>query len=193
MFVVDSVGNVQPFQSLHGQNTYAGYLKSIVKTSVKSFPAKELGPNGETQWITDVQPMVYISNANVVGSVTDINDEIETPEVDINEVTVGGITYDKEGLELLREIDPEAYELLVNNSTQYFGESEARNEFETQPGELGNLNIPGITAKELNDVGAFLFNSVLGTIEQNDSNTIKPRLIYDRLMSSPEQFLFEKM
>ena len=25
------------------------------------------------------------------------------------------------------------------------------------------------------------------------SNTIKPRLIYDRLMSSPEQFLFEKM
>lgn len=193
MFVVDSVGNVQPFQSLHGQNTYAGYLKSIVKTSVKSFPAKELGPNGETQWITDVQPMVYISNANVVGSVTDINDEIETPEVDINEATVGGITYDKEGLELLREIDPEAYELLVNNSTQYFGESEARNEFETQPGELGNLNIPGITAKELNDVGAFLFNSVLGTIEQNDSNTIKPRLIYDRLMSSPEQFLFEKM
>lgn len=193
MFVVDSVGNVQPFQSLHGQNTYAGYLKSIVKTSVKSFPAKELGPNGETQWITDVQPMVYISNANVVGSVTDINDEIETPEVDINEVTVGGITYDKEGLELLREIDPEAYELLVNNSTHYFGESEARNEFETQPGELGNLNIPGITAKELNDVGAFLFNSVLGTIEQNDSNTIKPRLIYDRLMSSPEQFLFEKM
>lgn len=193
MFVVDSVGNVQPFQSLHGQNTYAGYLKSIVKTSVKSFSAKELGPNGETQWITDVQPMVYISNANVVGSVTDINDEIETPEVDINEATVGGITYDKEGLELLREIDPEAYELLVNNSTQYFGESEARNEFETQPGELGNLNIPGITAKELNDVGAFLFNSVLGTIEQNDSNTIKPRLIYDRLMSSPEQFLFEKM
>ena len=193
MFVVDSVGNVQPFQSLHGQNTYAGYLKSIVKTSVKSFPAKELGPNGETQWITDVQPMVYISNANVVGSVTDINDEIETPEVDINEATVGGVTYDKEGLELLREIDPEAYELLVNNSTQYFGESEARNEFETQPGELGNLNIPGITAKELNDVGAFLFNSVLGTIEQNDSNTIKPRLIYDRLMSSPEQFLFEKM
>ena len=193
MFVVDSVGNVQPFQSLHGQNTYAGYLKSIVKTSVKSFPAKELGPNGETQWITDVQPMVYISNANVVGSVTDINDEIETPEVDINEVTVGGITYDKEGLELLKEIDPEAYELLVNNSTHYFGESEARNEFETQPGELGNLNIPGITAKELNDVGAFLFNSVLGTIEQNDSNTIKPRLIYDRLMSSPEQFLFEKM
>lgn len=193
MFVVDSVGNVQPFQSLHGQNTYAGYLKSIVKTSVKSFPAKELGPNGETQWITDVQPMVYISNANVVGSVTDINDEIETPEVDINEATVGGITYDKEGLELLKEIDPEAYELLVNNSTHYFGESEARNEFETQPGELGNLNIPGITAKELNDVGAFLFNSVLGTIEQNDSNTIKPRLIYDRLMSSPEQFLFEKM
>ena len=193
MFVVDSVGNVQPFQSLHGQNTYAGYLKSIVKTSVKSFPAKELGPNGETQWITDVQPMVYISNANVVGSVTDINDEIETPEVDINEATVGGVTYDKEGLELLKEIDPEAYELLVNNSTQYFGESEARNEFETQPGELGNLNIPGITAKELNDVGAFLFNSVLGTIEQNDSNTIKPRLIYDRLMSSPEQFLFEKM
>lgn len=193
MFVVNSVGNVQPFQSLHGQNTYAGYLKSIVKTSVKSFPAKELGPNGETQWITDVQPMVYISNANVVGSVTDINDEIETPEVDINEATVGGITYDKEGLELLKEIDPEAYELLVNNSTHYFGESEARNEFETQPGELGNLNIPGITAKELNDVGAFLFNSVLGTIEQNDSNTIKPRLIYDRLMSSPEQFLFEKM
>ena len=34
---------------------------------------------------------------------------------------------------------------------------------------------------------------MLGTIEQNDSNTIKPRLIYDRLMSSPEQFLFEKM
>lgn len=203
MFVVDSVGNVQPFQSLHGQNTYAGYLKSIVKTSVKSFPAKELGPNGETQWITDVQPMVYISNANVEQLTStetgqpkqsvDINDEIETPEVDINEATVGGVTYDKEGLELLREIDPEAYELLVNNSTHYFGESEARNEFETQPGELGNLNIPGITAKELNDVGAFLFNSVLGTIEQNDSNTIKPRLIYDRLMSSPEQFLFEKI
>lgn len=193
MFVVDAAGNVQEFKSMHGQNNYAGYIKSLVKTYVKSFKAKELDAEGNEQWITDVQPMVYVSNANSQ-QLIDINEiESEVESFDINDVTINGVTYDKAGLELLKEIDPEQYQLLVNNSTHYFGESDARNEFEAAPGELGLLSIPGISARELNDIGAFLFNSVLGTIEQNENNTIKPRLIYDRLMSSPEQFLTEKM
>ena len=63
MFTVDSTGKVAPFQSAHGQNTYAGFAKTLYKTSIKSFEAMEKGPGNTTQWITDVQPMIYLTNS----------------------------------------------------------------------------------------------------------------------------------
>ena len=41
MFTVSNDGNIQSFKSKHGQNTYSGFVKSILQTSVKSFPSKE--------------------------------------------------------------------------------------------------------------------------------------------------------
>ena len=194
MFTVDSTGKVQPFQSAHGQNTYAGFAKTLYKTSVKSFEAMEKGPGNTTQWITDIQPMIYLTNSIVQEKVPEQTQE--EPTGDINEQTEDvnqGIT--EEQIAILKEaMSEEAFELYMNNNNHSFGESEARNEFtDTNAENLSILRVPGVSNKELADTANFLFNSVLSTIIQNDNNTVKPRLIYDRLQSSPEQFLNGKI
>lgn len=199
MFSIDNEGNIQSFQSKHGQNTYSGFLKSILRTTIKSFPSKELNGEGKpVAWITDVQPMVYVTNnveqlkeevapTEVVESTPDINDQIDTPStVDINN------TMSEEQLNILREtLTPEEFELFMYNKPNSFDiDSEARNIFvDEQARELGILRIPGISNKELAHIGDYLFNSVLATIQPTENKTIKPRLVYERLMSSPEQFL----
>lgn len=194
MFTVDSTGKVQPFQSAHGQNTYAGFAKTLYTTSVKSFEAMEKGPGNTTQWITDVQPMIYLTNSIVQEKVPEQTQE--EPSMDVNEVSEDvnqGIT--EEQIAILKEVmSEEAFELYMNNNNHSFGESEARNEFtDTDAENLSILRVPGVSNKELADTANFLFNSVLSTIIQNDNNTVKPRLIYDRLQSSPEQFLNAKI
>ena len=195
MFTIDPSGKVQPFQSAHGQNTYAGFAKTLYKTSVKSFEAMEKGPGNTTQWITDIQPMIYLSNSVVQEKVPEQTQEGEVT-MDVNETSEDvntGMTEQQKAI-LKEAMGEEAYELFMNNNNHSFGESEARNEFtDTDAENLNILRVPGVSNKELADTANFLFNSVLSTIVQNDNNTVKPRLIYDRLQSSPEQFLNDKI
>ena len=322
MFTVSNEGDIKPFQSKHGQNTYSGFLKSILQTTIKSFPSKELNEEGKpVAWITDVQPMIYVTNnveqlkeevaptEVVQDSQVDINDSltsqdevvipnfdkifesgagrieieingkripfdlfdiiidkeegtaevanvqkrnraenrgagtqayielarrleekgirlvtgngdkktdgfklwnrlvkngyaikttkgyefvnlldknVETSNIDINN------TLSQEQIDVLREtLTPEEFELFMYNKPNSFDiDSEARNIFiDEQARELGILRIPGISNKELAHIGDYLFNSVLATIQPTENKTIKPRLVYERLMSSPEQFL----
>ena len=203
MFSIDNEGNIQSFQSKHGQNTYSGFLKSILRTTIKSFPSKELNEEGKpVAWITDVQPMVYVTNnveqlkeevapTEVVENTPDINDQIDTPStVDVNN------TLTQEQHQALREaLGEEEYELFINSSLNSFDiDSEARNLFtDEQAKDLGILRIPGISNRELAQVGDYLFNSVLATIQPTENKTIRPKVVYNRLMSSPEQFLLEKI
>lgn len=203
MFNVDNEGNIQSFQSKHEQNTYSGFMKSILQTTTKSFPSKELNEEGKPMgWITDVQPMVYVTNnveqlknevapTEVVESIPDINDEVDAPSnIDINN------TLSQEQIDVLREtLTPEEFELFMNSSINSFDiDSEARNVFsDEQAKDLGILRIPGISNRELAHVGDYLFNSVLATIQPTETKTIKPKVVYNRLMSSPEQFLLDKI
>jgi hypothetical protein len=202
MFTVSNEGNIQSFKSKHGQNTYSGFVKSILQTSIKSFPSKELDESGKPLfWITDVQPMVYVTNnveqlkveqapiEVVQDSQVDINDTISSP-IDINN------TLTEEQIQILRDtLTEEEFELYMNSALNTFDvDSEARNIFtDEQAKELGILRIPGISNRELSHVGDFLFNSVLATIQPTENKTVKPRVIYNRLMSSPEQFLLDKI
>ena len=202
MFTVSNEGNIQSFKSKHGQNTYSGFVKSILQTSVKSFPSKELDENGKPLfWITDVQPMVYVTNSVeqlkveqapievVQDSQVDINDTASSP-IDINNILT------EEQIQILRDtLTEEEFELYMNSALNTFDvDSEARNIFtDEQAKELGILRIPGISNRELSHVGDFLFNSVLATIQPTENKTVKPKVIYNRLMSSPEQFLLDKI
>ncbi len=202
MFTVSNEGNIQSFKSKHGQNTYSGFVKSILQTSVKSFPSKELDENGKPLfWITDVQPMVYVTNnveqlkveqapiEVVQDSQVDINDTASSP-IDINNILT------EEQIQILRDtLTEEEFELYMNSALNTFDvDSEARNIFtDEQSKELGILKIPGISNRELSHVGDFLFNSVLATIQPTENKTVKPKVIYNRLMSSPEQFLLDKI
>jgi len=77
MFTVSNEGDIKPFQSKHGQNTYSGFLKSILQTTIKSFPSKELNEEGKpVAWITDVQPMIYVTN-----NVEQLKEEVAPTEV----------------------------------------------------------------------------------------------------------------
>ena len=202
MFTVSNEGNIQSFKSKHGQNTYSGFVKSILQTSVKSFPSKELDENGKPLfWITDVQPMIYVTNnveqlkveqapiEVVQDSQVDINDTASSP-IDINNILT------EEQIQILRDtLTEEEFELYMNSTLNTFDvDSEARNIFtDEQAKELGILRIPGISNRELSHVGDFLFNSVLATIQPTENKTVKPKVIYNRLMSSPEQFLLDKI
>ena len=202
MFTVSNEGNIQSFKSKHGQNTYSGFVKSILQTSVKSFPSKELDENGKPLfWITDVQPMAYVTNnveqlkveqapiEVVQDSQVDINDTASSP-IDINNILT------EEQIQILRDtLTEEEFELYMNSALNTFDvDSEARNIFtDEQAKELGILRIPGISNRELSHVGDFLFNSVLATIQPTENKTVKPKVIYNRLMSSPEQFLLDKI
>ena len=202
MFTVSNEGNIQSFKSKHGQNTYSGFVKSILQTSVKSFPSKELDESGKPLfWITDVQPMAYVTNnveqlkveqapiEVVQDSQVDINDTTSSP-IDINNILT------EEQIQILRDtLTEEEFELYMNSALNTFDvDSEARNIFtDEQAKELGILRIPGISNRELAHVGDFLFNSVLATIQPTENKTVKPRVIYNRLMSSPEQFLLDKI
>lgn len=202
MFTVSNEGNIQSFKSKHGQNTYSGFVKSILQTSVKSFPSKELDENGKPLfWITDVQPMAYVTNnveqlkveqaptEVVQNSQVDINDTTSSP-IDINNILT------EEQIQILRDtLTEEEFELYMNSALNTFDiDSEARNIFtDEQAKELGILRIPGISNRELAHVGDFLFNSVLATIQPTENKTVKPKVIYNRLMSSPEQFLLDKI
>ena len=202
MFTVSNEGNIQSFKSKHGQNTYSGFVKSILQTSVKSFPSKELDESGKPLfWITDVQPMAYVTNnveqlkveqapiEVVQDSQVDINDTTSSP-IDINNILT------EEQIQILRDtLTEEEFELYMNSALNTFDvDSEARNIFtDEQAKELGILTIPGISNRELSHVGDFLFNSVLATIQPTENKTVKPRVIYNRLMSSPEQFLLDKI
>ena len=202
MFTVSNEGNIQSFKSKHGQNTYSGFVKSILQTSVKSFPSKELDENGKPLfWITDVQPMVYVTNnveqlkveqapiEVVQDSQVDINDTASSP-IDINNILT------EEQIQILKDtLTEQEFELYMNSTLNTFDvDSEARNIFtDEQSKELGILRIPGISNRELSHVGDFLFNSVLATIQPTENKTVKPRVIYNRLMSSPEQFLLDKI
>ena len=202
MFTVSNEGNIQSFKSKHGQNTYSGFVKSILQTSVKSFPSKELDENGKPLfWITDVQPMAYVTNnveqlkveqapiEVVQDSQVDINDTTSSP-IDINNILT------EEQIQILRDtLTEEEFELYMNSALNTFDvDSEARNIFtDEQAKELGILRIPGISNRELSHVGDFLFNSVLATIQPTENKTVKPKVIYNRLMSSPEQFLLDKI
>ena len=202
MFTVSNEGNIQSFKSKHGQNTYSGFVKSILQTSVKSFPSKELDENGKPLfWITDVQPMIYVTNnveqlkveqapiEVVQDSQVDINDTTSSP-IDINNILT------EEQIQILRDtLTEEEFELYMNSALNTFDvDSEARNIFtDEQAKELGILRIPGISNRELSHVGDFLFNSVLATIQPTENKTVKPKVIYNRLISSPEQFLLDKI
>ena len=202
MFTVSNEGNIQSFKSKHGQNTYSGFVKSILQTSVKSFPSKELDESGKPLfWITDVQPMAYVTNnveqlkveqapiEVVQDSQVDINDTTSSP-IDINNILT------EEQIQILRDtLTEEEFELYMNSALNTFDvDSEARNIFtDEQAKELGILRIPGISNRELSHVGDFLFNSVLATIQPTENKTVKPKVIYNRLMSSPEQFLLDKI
>ena len=66
--------------------------------------------------------------------------------------------------------------------------------FSDEQAEMLNiLRIPGVSNKELSHIADFLFNSILATMQSSENRTIKPRILYDRLMSSPEQFLTSRI
>lgn len=218
MFTVDNEGNIKPFESKHGENTYAGYMKSVVQSNIKSFPTKEVDEEGKPLgWITDVQPMVYVTNkveilknetqetATPVSEVeeTDINDEatLEDPELDSEQQDVNDMyKYLVENETTLREVlGNDEYERQVTaaaNSNTFDSNSEfySRNMFSDEQAEMLNiLRIPGVSNKELSHIADFLFNSILATMQSSENRTIKPRILYDRLMSSPEQFLTSRI
>lgn len=65
---ISSTGSVVSYNdNKHGENTYEGYIKDTVKTNIKSFAIKDA--QGNTKWVTDVQPMIYYS--------VDTNEEIK--------------------------------------------------------------------------------------------------------------------
>ena len=204
MFQVSDSGEISDFKSVHGQNTYAGFLKTVYKTSVKSFPSKELREDGRPkEWITDIQPMVYLTN-DIAETIipTEHQPEVETVEVEDSQIDVNDtentstptdvvdVNFLKEHEQVLRETLGDAeYERRLNSTINSY-DNNARDFFtDEQASGLGIFRIPGVTNRQLSHIGDFLFNSVLATVRIKENKTISPRLIYERLMSSPEQFL----
>lgn len=78
--VISDNGSVSEYNSnKHGENTYEGYIKDNLKTNVKSFPITDI--EGNTKWVTDVQPMVYYSTVVGENIKPEITQEDNTPVV----------------------------------------------------------------------------------------------------------------
>lgn len=78
--VISDNGSVTDYDSnKHGENTYEGYIKDILKTNVKSFPITDV--QGNTKWITDVQPMLYYSTTIGENIIPEVTQEELTPTV----------------------------------------------------------------------------------------------------------------
>jgi hypothetical protein len=68
---ITETGSVLEFNNAKGNsNTYDAFIKDNVKSNIKSFPIKDA--EGNTKWITDIQPMVYYKSAGA-------NVEVERP------------------------------------------------------------------------------------------------------------------
>lgn len=78
--VISDNGSVSEYDSnKHGENTYEGYIKDNLKTNVKSFPITDI--EGNTKWVTDVQPMIYYSTVVGENIKPEITQEDRTPVV----------------------------------------------------------------------------------------------------------------
>ena len=59
---ITETGSVLEYNNAKGTgNTYDDFIKDNVKSNIKSFPIKDA--EGNTKWITDIQPMVYYKSA----------------------------------------------------------------------------------------------------------------------------------
>jgi len=92
---ITETGSVLEYKNAKGTgNTYDDFIKDNVKSNIKSFPIKNA--EGNTKWITDIQPMVYYKSAGA-------NVEIERP-VEATQVEPAKLATEATAKELDQEI-----------------------------------------------------------------------------------------
>lgn len=114
------LGSNKPFASISEKgdvsvgNTYEDYIKGNFKTNIKSFPIKNEA--GETVWVTDVQPMIYISSVTSANTAVDVNTIPPTQSVN----TTVEEAFEK--IDEASEINEDAFAQFTSSSQDTWGE-----------------------------------------------------------------------
>lgn len=202
--VLSETGSVLEYDAnKHGENTYEGYLKDHLKTNIKSFAIKDA--EGNTTWVTDIQPMIYYSVKKEAGEDTG-NAEEEAPKDPVviakakaaatavvkgMNNTSGVVTIEEAKAQLppaLREYMEENFFLGGNIDDMNFSRRELDAVMSAALDEIGSNQISSLSPLEQSKLVASIFNKILSATDTSEG-TLSLRDISERIESSLETFL----
>lgn len=182
-------GSINEYSSnRHGENTYEGYIKDYVRTNVKSFAIKDI--QGNTKWVTDVQPMLYFDLKNNASqntaqkAVQDTIQEISVLEEKDVKKAIKSVPDDikEETLRILKGIEG-ADQLDLNFSRRDFTLEQLENIDSIQSNQISSIS-PLQQKKLINS----LFNLVISNVRL-DNSSVNLKDITDGIDSSIETYI----
>jgi hypothetical protein len=192
---ISDTGVISDYTNKEGKGTYEDYVKDNLKTTVKSFPIQD--KNGNTQWVTDIQPMVYYGlskpvNALPLTTKQKIEQAVEKTKTEINPTN---------NVDVQSAIDALPQDLKDSLGDFNLGDTDydvvmSRREFDAEASaklegiQLGTIS--SLSPLQQKKLVNSLFNLILGDTSVENS-TISLTDISSRISSAVETYLGPKI